>query len=144
MHKYCAIICRTLIHEKTIKYDMISCEKYIKDNNISPDDTNWLVKNALVNYRIAFYASVVFLYQSMLAKYTDPIIQAKLRKNKQLNLYTKKDGTPKSINHESFENYIIVDLAKRDVHNKSFELFMYAALMYQLEEYNRIILKEII
>ncbi len=58
------------------------------------------------------------------------------------NLYKNKDGTPKSINHESFENYIIIDLAKRDVNNKSFELFMYAALMYQLEEYNRIILKD--
>ncbi len=143
IHKYCAIICRTLIHEKTIKFDMLSCETYIKENNISPDNTDWLVKNALVNYRIAFYASVVLLYQSMLMKYTDPIIQDKLRKNKNLNLYTKKDGTPKSINHESFENYIIIDLAKRDVNNKSFEFFMYAALMYQLEEYNRMFFKDI-
>ena len=141
IHKICAILCRTLIEEKIIKYDISACQQYIDEKNIDKKNTDWLVRNALVNYRIAFYASITLLYQGMLFKYKDPAIHEKLEKNRNLNLYTKNDGSPKSINHESFENYMILDLAKRDVNNKSFEFFMYAAIMYQLEEYNRMILE---
>lgn len=141
IHKICAILCRTLIEEKIIKYDISACQQYIDEKNIDKKNTDWLVRNALVNYRIAFYASITLLYQGMLFKYKDPAIHEKLKKNRNLNLYTKNDGSPKSINHESFENYMILDLAKRDVNNKSFEFFMYAAIMYQLEEYNRMILE---
>lgn len=141
IHKICAILCRTLIEEKIIKYDITVCQKYIEEH-IDKHNTDWLVKNALVNYRIAFYASITLLYEGMLFKYkNDKTMHEKLKNNRKLNLYTKSDGSPKSINHESFENYIILDLAKRDVNNKSFEFFMYAALMYQLEEYNRMILE---
>ena len=38
---------------------------------------------------------------------------------------------------ESFENCIILDLAKRDINNHSFDYFMYAIIMYQLEEHNK-------
>ncbi len=141
IHKICAILCRTLIEEKIIKYDISACQQYIDEKNIDKKNTDWLVRNALVNYRIAFYASITLLYQGMLFKYKDPAIHEKLENNRNLNLYTKNDGSPKSINHESFENYMILDLAKRDVNNKSFEFFMYAAIMYQLEEYNRMILE---
>ena len=41
---------------------------------------------------------------------------------------------------ESFENCIILDLAKRDIGNRSFDYFMYAIIMYQLEEHNKSLL----
>ena len=74
----------------------------------------------------------------MLFKYQDESqINQKLRNQRKLILY---DSTQDIGLHESFENYMVLDLAKRDINNRSFDYFMYAANMFQLEEYNRILL----
>ena len=135
-HKLSAIICRTMVEYKTVTFDLTECERY--SIAIDPHDTNWLVRNSLINYRIAFLSSVVFLYNAMLFKYKDEArINQKLRNQRRLVLY---DSVQDSGLHESFENYMVLDLAKRDINNRSFDYFMYAANMFQLEEYNRILL----
>ena len=53
-----------------------------------------------------------------------------------LNLYDTHMSNDSKVK-ESFENCIVLDLAKRDIGNYSFDYFMYAIIMYQLEEHNK-------
>lgn len=130
-----AVLCRTFIECKVIKFDLAKCEEYQK--NIERKNTDWLVKNALVNYRIAFYASIVFLYQSMLFRYQNAEYAEKLRANRKLDLYSRYNNEEE---HESFENHIVLNLAKRDLANKSFDYLDYSAILLGLEEYNKLLL----
>lgn len=148
-HKIGAIICKTLIEYKVYDFDTDCCKKYVDQKN-DPCDTDWVVKNALINFRLAFYSSVVFLYQAMRFIYseTNPALYDKLCQKEKLDLYktnlnvnetdtdTKTDTDMKSVK-ESFENCIVLDLAKRDIGNRSFDYFMYAIILYQLEEHNK-------
>lgn len=137
-HKIAALICRTMIEYKVFIFDVERCKQYA-DKNIDEYNTDWVVKNALVNFRLAFYSSIVFLYQSMLYTYSskDEKIFGKLQQKKCLDLYNadKKQPSANTV-QESFENCIVLDLAKRDIANRSFDDFMYAIIMYQLEEHN--------
>lgn len=138
-HKIAAIICRTLIEYKVFDFDVEKCQQYVEEN-IDQYDTNWVVKNALINFRLAFYASIVFLYQSMIYKAAmeKSELCEKLRRIGKLDLYgTAEKETKNNKVQESFENCIVLDLAKRDVGNRSFDYFMYAIIMYQLEEHNK-------
>lgn len=142
-HKLSAVICRTMIEYKLFDFDVNACYDYIESRGISKDDTDWLVKNALVNFRLAFYSSVVFLYQSMIFCYDKSNdeekkhIAKRLRELKKLDLYINSNL---SNSHESFVNCMILDLAKRDIDDRSFDYFMYSIIMYQLEEYNKMLL----
>lgn len=144
-HKLASILCRTLMEFKVFVFDDEVCMSLAE--NKSEKDTDWLVKNALVNYRMAFYASVVFLYYSMLFKYdkkNQHELYDALKKQGNLILYNDEistDNTNSDKMHESFENCVVLDLAKRDIENKSFDLLMYSTILYQLEEYNEFILK---
>lgn len=139
-HKIGAIICRTLIEYKVFDFDIDRCKEYI--GNIDSYDTDWVVKNALINFRLAFYGSIVFLYHAMQFEYynDDRILYDKLNKKEKLDLYEiKRPDTSKKVK-ESFENCIVLDLAKRDIGNRSFDFFMYAVVLYQLEEHNKSLL----
>ena len=139
-HKLSAVLCRTLIEYKVYNFDTRICGQYIEDKKIDSKNTDWLVHNALVNFRLAFYVSVVFLYQSMLFRLEEEntILYEALRDQKKLNLYTKENNGNV---HESFENSLVLDLAKRDINDRSFDCFLYSTIMYQLEEYNKLLLR---
>lgn len=140
-HKLSSIICRTLIEYKVFEFDINACNQIA--NKKDKTDTDWLVKNALANYRLAFFSSVVFLYQSMIFlsdkdkdSEDERFINKKLKENKKLDLYSDCYTNNKRV-HESFENCIVLNLAKRDINGRSSDLLMYATIMYQLEKYNR-------
>ncbi len=136
-HKLSAVLCRTMMEYKVFEFDLEICEALAK--NESKENTDWLVHNALINFRLAFYVSIVFLYQSTLfdlAK-TNPNLYELLKKQRRFNLYTGIDTDKK---HESFENSLVLNLAKRNVQNRSFDYLMYSTIMYQLEEYNKLLL----
>lgn len=139
-HKLSAILCRTLIEYKVYDFDIAECKKYIEKNSVDSKNTDWLVHNALVNFRVAFYASIVFLYNSILFQLSSSKSQLYplLLQQKKLNLYTHED---KGNIHESFENSLVLNLAKRDVNNRSFDTFLYSTIMYQLEQHNMMLLK---
>lgn len=136
-HKISAIICRTFIEYKVYNFDEVLCQQYV-DKNIDSYDTDWVVRNALINYRLAFYSSVVFLFHAMQFEYytEDKELFDLLEKESKLNLYETHISNNTKVK-ESFENCIILDLAKRDINNHSFDYFMYAIIMYQLEEHNK-------
>ena len=147
-HKLSSIICRTLIEYKVYDFDEECCREYA-DKYISPYDTDWFVRNALINFRLAFHGSVVFLFRSMQFDYyeNDKILFNLIKDKDSLNLYDSNTSKSNGLNQdkidrvkESFENCIILDLAKRDIGNHSFDYFMYAIIMYQLEEHNKYLL----
>lgn len=139
-HKISAIICRVFIEYKVYDFDEKKCKEYA-DKNISPYNTDWVVKNALINYRVAFYSSIVFLFHAMQFEYytKDKLLFDLLEKEGKLNLYETHISNNTKVK-ESFENCMILDLAKRDITNHSFDYFMYAIIMYQLEEHNKSLL----
>lgn len=136
-HKISAIICRTLIEYKVYDFDEQLCQEYV-DKNINPCNTDWVVRNALMNFRLAFYGSVVFMFHSMQFEYYKENMELfrLLEKKGRLDLYETSISSNAKVK-ESFENCIILDLAKRDIGNRSFDYFMYAIIMYQLEEHNK-------
>ncbi|WP_448918912.1 hypothetical protein [Eubacterium sp.] len=133
LHKIAAIICCGLIRFKVFRYDKEKALEYIKENNIK--DTDWLIDNVFINYKLAFHFSMAFIYYKML-------FDSKNDKND--NLYNKIENQKglflykKNSEHESFQNSIILDFAKRDIGNRSFDYFMYATVLFQIEEYNKI------
>lgn len=136
-HKIGAILCKTLIEYKVYDFDVNCCKKYVEQKN-APSDTDWVVKNALINFRLAFYSSVVFLFQAMRFECfeRDMSLYKILSQKGKLDLY-KESNTHISPVKESFENCMVLDLAKRDIKNRSFDYFMYAIVLYQLEEHNK-------
>jgi len=136
-HKISALICRTLIEYKVYDFDEVLCQRYV-DNKIDAYNTDWVVKNALINFRLAFYSSVVFMFHSMQFEYykENKELFSLLEQKGQLDLYEICHSDNAKVK-ESFENCIILDLAKRDIGNRSFDYFMYSIIMYQLEEYNK-------
>lgn len=136
-HKISAILCRTLIEYKVYDFDEKLCKEYI-DKNIDSYNTDWVVKNALINFRLAFYSSVVFMFHAMqfeLYKENKDLFELLEQKGK-LSLYETNISNNSKVK-ESFENCIVLDLAKRDIGNHSFDYFVYAIIMYQLEEHNK-------
>ncbi len=138
--KLSAIICATLIKNKVIKFDTKKAVKYKNEHKISDNDTQWLVFNVLINYRIAFYASMSFLYHSMEFLYDDEEeFLEKLKQQKKLKFYITNENVS-SESHEPFDYYLIINMAKRDFNKKDFDYFLYAAMMLGLQEYNKLLL----
>lgn len=139
-HKIGALICRTLIEYKVYNFDVKACRKYVEDK-INIYDTDWVVRNALINFRLAFYSSIVLLFNAMRFEYyqNNKILYKRLCEKGRLDLYETHNPAANQVK-ESFENCIVLDLAKRDIGNRSFDYFMYAIIMYQLEEHNRSLL----
>lgn len=136
-HKIGAILCKTLIEYKIYDFDVNCCNRYVEQKN-DPYDTDWMVKNVLINFRLAFYSSVVFLFQAMRFEYykSDARLYKILSEKGKLDLYKESNTNIRPVK-ESFENCMILDLAKRDIKNRSFDYLMYAIVLYQLEEHNK-------
>ncbi len=133
LHKIAAIICCGLIRFKIFWYDETKALNYIKEHNIK--DTDWLIDNVLINYKLAFHFSMAFMYYKMLFDSKNDEnndLYNKIEEQRGLYLYKKNSE------HESFENSVILDFAKRDINNRSFDYFMYATVLFQIEEYNKV------
>lgn len=134
LHKIASIICSTLIRNKIFWYDEKKAKKYLNDNKKL--STDWKIKNILINYRLAVHTSFSLIYYKML-------FDLNQKDEQQKKLYEKIENQeglylyPTNDSHESFENSIILDFAKRDIDNRSFDYLLYSTLLYQLEEYNR-------
>lgn len=132
IHKVASISCYSLIKHKIFSFDENNALQFIKERKI--EDTTWIINNALVNYKLAFHVSVSMIYYKLLYD-ADKQLNTKLadaiKSQKRLSLYKTRTG------HESFANSIILDLAKRDMHKRSFDYFLYSAILFQLEEYNK-------
>ena len=129
LHKIASIVCAALIRNKFFWYDEKKAQEYIRDKKCS---TDWKIKNILANYRLAVHASFSVIYNKMLfdLEGKNPKLYKKIEDQQGLYLYRT------NVEHESFENSIILDFAKRDIGKRSFDYLLYSTLLYQLEEYN--------
>ncbi len=137
IHKIASIVCYSLIKHKLFAFDDNAAIQFIIDRKI--EDTTWIIDNALVNYKLAFHVSVSMIYYKLLydaSKKLNDIRVDSLESQGQLFLYKTRQG------HESFANSVILDLAKRDIHKRSFDYFLYSSLLFQLEEYNKELYKK--
>lgn len=138
IHKVASISCYSLIKHKVFAFDENNAVQFIKQRKI--EDTTWIIDNALVNYKLAFHMSTSMIYYKLLYDANNQHnveLENAIKSQKGLSLYRTRDG------HESFANSVILDLAKRDIHKRSFDYFLYSALLFQLEEYNKDFFKNI-
>ena len=127
--KVSAILCRTLIECKAIKF---SANKVITSDIIKKNDNLWLANNAFVNFKIAFLSSVGLIYNlalSKLAKDEQKEAESYLIEYQQLINYNVYDEC-------SFQTNIIVHLARNAILGKDFDDLMFALMMFQWYEYS--------
>lgn len=135
-HKLGAILCRSMIANKVFYFDYDSAEKYIlhKFENSKTNNLEWFIDNVYINYKLAFYASVGMVFIELLHKYEK---EGKMDAFDSLKRRGHIVFYQKSLNHDSFVNSCILALQKNDVLKRNFDYLTYAALLFQLEEYNR-------
>ncbi len=122
MAKHAAIICKCLILHKPIRFDTTKIVTYREMKKIKSSDTKWYVNNELVNYRIAFFSCMSFLFHAMESTYKDLDalkMLGKLRKNRKIILYKLQDCM--SGVHEDYDKHLIMHLARLDKRNKEFD-----------------------
>ena len=129
IHKIAAIICSSLIKHKVFIFNDELAFQTIEQRG-KFEDTSWIVDNALINYKLAFKVSIAMIYYKLLHESNDDTKKF-FKSHNGLSLYKKRED------HESFENSVILDFAKRDIHGRSFDYFLYSAFLFQLEEYNK-------
>ena len=61
IHKVASIVCYSLIKHKVFVFD----EK-IAYEGMEGKETDWIIDNAFINYKLAFYVSVAVIYYKML------------------------------------------------------------------------------
>lgn len=145
LHKIGAIICYSLIKHKVFIFDFDTDKvNKIFKNDSKEKSTDWIISNVLINYKLAFHFSVAFMYYKMIFDADNENceeLRFAIEEQKGLSLYKEKGNSESEKRHESFSNSVILDLFKRDVKGRSFDYFMYATLLFQLEEYNKVIFR---
>lgn len=134
MHKIGSLLCRSIIGDKPISFDLVKSKEYVERNN-KRNDKQWLIDNAYVNYKIAFYVSVGLLYIEMISNLREK------DKNEEADII-EQDGAlyfyPKSPHHENFQSSCIIGLMKNDIAKRDFDYLSYSAMLFQIERYNYI------
>lgn len=142
MHKMAAILCRSIIGIKPFLIDSQKAEDYISLHN-KQDDRIWLVNNYLINYKVAFNAALamtLFDFVQRLGKERDEAGEADIAKELigKIGKETKLDyyDHPFQQTHETFYNSIVMDLAINDLVGRDFDYLAYAAIFFQIQQYN--------
>lgn len=142
-HKLGGVLCRSLIANKPFYMNTESVERYVSEkfSNDKSNHTEWFVDNVFVNYKVAFYASLGYVYTDLLGSYRQSNKKEhykELNNNGTLFFYNNSDS------HESFENSTILALQKNDILNRDFDYLSYAILLFQLEKHTEYICDNIV
>ena len=149
-HKLSAVICRAIIAVKPFKFNVDLATKYAQKKFPEPVNVNeieemqvkrveWFVANVYCNYKVAFFASVGIAYLDLYISFIEKNLldlKERLAKQEQFIFY------PKSENHDSYENSMILALAKNDILERDFDYLAYATNMFQLQQYNKVLLNK--
>ena len=149
-HKLGAVVCRSIIGLKPIKYDLVLVKELIKHQDFSQsthfEQIDWFIRNVYVNYRIAFLSAVGLVYANLvhwaitkkgncttedLAKVYDEFIH-ELTQQGRLSSY------PEPELHENFENSTIIALMKNDLLQRDFDYLSFATILYQWEFHTKL------
>lgn len=141
MHKLSAILCRSILACKPFCFDYQKAEQFVvnKFKNDEENHIDWFVSNIYVNYKVAFYISTGLIYLELLYSNCP---KGRTPDDEALKYYLNLGGVlyyPKSSSHDNYEKSCIIALQKNDVLGRNFDYLTYAANMFQLEVYNRML-----
>lgn len=134
--KLAAIFCKALIKEKAFRYDTNEALKLLKvrKKELSPNEFNcWAAHNVFLNYKLAYYVSLQLVYLTLLQQLlsSEETKEDALKLNKIGHLYQY----PSSPNADSFDINVIIGMARVDLGEKDFDMFLFAMQLYQIEMY---------
>ena len=122
-HKIAACICYSLIENKIFKFDI---------------DGDMPTEMFVSNYRVAYMASLSFIYTVLISRYIRngrEDYADKLLKQKKLIL------PETSIGHDEYNLGRIHTLALNDLYGNTFDVLTYSDMMFWIEYYNRQLLE---
>lgn len=134
--KLAAVFCNALIKEKAFIFDTIEALKLMRTRKeeLPSDKFNlWCAHNIFINYKLAYYVSLQLVYlillnQLLCIKETHSYA---IRLNDIGHLYRY----PYAKNTDSFDVNVIIGIARADIENKDFDMFLFAMQLYQIEMY---------
>lgn len=137
MHKIAAVVCRSILKCKPFEFDTEAADRYKKKNKKN-DDTKWIVDNYLINYKVALNSALLLtLYDTV-----DRLDREKDDRSKIINKLSNSGFSyyiqePKllAIEHETFYRSLVLNLAINDLNKRSFDYLSFAAIMFQLQQY---------
>ena len=149
-HKLGAIVCRSIIGLKPVKYDISAVEKLIlhqeQRQTSHTAQIDWFIKNVYVNYRIALLSAVGLVYANL--------VHWALTKKEQctddglVEVYNEfmnravQQGTlcpyVSSQSHENFEDSMVIALMKSDLLQRDFDYLGFATNLYQWEYFTKL------
>lgn len=149
--KIAAVVCKALIKEKPISFDEeIALSQLIqkraslkKDNNDSESNEElnyWIVNNYFINYKVAFLASIMIVYNVLLEELAHE--GKNVETAKKLGLLGELYKYPDSKGFDSFQVNVVIGLGRADMIGRELDTFLFAMLLYQMEMYTLLALKE--
>lgn len=147
-HKLAAVICRSVLQEKPIRFNVQNAISYAKTKwpqrtekqpNVDEERMTWFIDNLYVNYKIAFLAGLGIGYIDLYAQLKET---GQIALKEQLAQEGQFVSYPKSANHESFFNSMVLALAKNEINNRSFDYLGFATNIFQLQQYTLMVFKD--
>lgn len=152
-HKLSAVLCRCIIGTKAFTFDRDKAEElFAQKKQKTPcyrdEILIWEIDHIYINYKLAFYASVgmVYLYLISWAKKEIQGAKDEDEKNRYREFLNGLDREKflvqynPSSSHNDFASSMIIALMKNDLLMRDFDYLMYAASMYQWQEYTKRVL----
>lgn len=146
LFKISSIMCYSIIKNKPIRFDNEELKDFYLNENLNKD-SQYIINNHLINYKIAFRVALGFVYVDMLYEYLnkcsnssneiDMRIYQTLKKHSKLEMYKYNSNS----DNDSVEEIVIKDLAINDIYERDFDFLMFTALMVGVKEYNEALIK---
>ena len=140
IHKIAAVLARCILELKPFAFFLDKAENYIKKYN-KFSDFNWLSRNYLINYKFAIDVA-------MLLNLYDAIDKSNRATNCDKNQLIKNfnefgfdyyKNPILDIEHESFYNSLIINLAINDLNERDFDYLGFATICFQLQQYSALV-----
>ncbi len=134
--KLAAVFCKALIKEKVFVFDTKKAMELLKTRKkeMPPDKFNcWAAHNVFLNYKFAYYVSLQMVYLTVL----DQLLASEETRTSaiKLNEIGHLCRYPCVPNTDSFDVNVIIGIARSDLREKDFDMFLFAMQLYQIEMY---------
>lgn len=151
--KIAAVLCATLIREKGFSFDFVRAKEYAQKKRDELSDpvafNKWAAKNVYINYTMAYCSSLQLVYLTLIH---DLLLMSELEKCENNVEKTEREETAKKMaillnqqgrlstypqpeKGDGFDVNIIIGLARTDMSANDLDMFIFAMLLYQVEEH---------
>lgn len=141
-----AVICAVIANNRPIFFNEDEAGEYAQKKREIFDDkayNEWACDNFLVNFKIAYLASVGLVYHSCLycLSKNEPLLEKDFEIEKKEAFRNKLEAIgrmcnyPKCLNFDAFGINMIISLARTCLSNNELDIEMYALQLWQIEMY---------